>query len=63
MDIDLAQSDNFVENIRSLQDEYRSLQKRYTGNNQAQSDKVSGVAEQIIDELVRDTCVLHQVQL
>ena len=65
LNIDLAKSDSFTQNIRSVQDEYRKVHKEYVLGNQTQGDKsfAFGAAEQTIDKLVRDTCVLHQVQL
>jgi len=63
LNIDLAESDSFVSNIRSVQDEYRKLHKEYALGNQTEGDKEVGAQEQTTNDLVRDTSVLHQVQL
>ena len=68
--IDLTKSENFIEDIRKMQDEYRAKQKDYTlhtqannthaiGNNLTNTDK----KEELIQNLIRDTSVLHQLQL
>jgi hypothetical protein len=46
-----------------MQDEYQKLHREYIASNQIQSDKAFGTGEQIINDLVRDTSVLHQLQL
>ncbi len=63
LNIDLAESASFTQNIGSVQDEYRKLHKEYGILNQTQGDKGFGAGEHITNDLVRDTCVLHQVQL
>jgi len=69
--IDLAKSENFIEDIRKMQDEYRAKRKNYTLHAHADSNSSAtanssvntSTKEQTINDLVRDTCVLHQVQL
>ena len=61
--LNLANSEGFVSNISSMQDEYQKLHREYIASNQIQSDKAFGTGEQIINDLVRDTSVLHQLQL
>ena len=63
LNIDLTESDSFVSNIRSVQDEYQKLHREYAIGNQTQDAKELGVQEQTTNDLVRDTSVLHQVQL
>jgi hypothetical protein len=63
LSMDRVKSDSFTQNIRSVQDEYRKLHKEYAISNQTQGVKEFGAQEQTINDLVRDTCVLHQVQL
>ena len=63
LSMDLVKSDSFTQNIRSVQDEYRKLDKEYAISNQTQGAKEFVAQEQTINDLVRDTYVLHQVQL
>ena len=63
LNLNLAESDSFVSNIRSVQDEYQKLHRDYAIGKQTQDAKELGADEQTINDLVRDTAVLHQVQL
>jgi hypothetical protein len=61
--LNLNDSESFISNIRSVQDEYQKLHRDYALGNQTQGAKELGVQEQTTNDLVRDTSVLHQVQL
>ena len=68
--IDLTKSENFIEDIRKIQDEYRAKQKNYTlhahansnPNATANNSGHTNTKEQLIQDLVRDTSLLHQIQ-
>ena len=67
--IDLAKSDNVIEDLHKIQDEYRARQKNYTLQANANSN-ITGATitdsanskEQLVQDLVCHTAVLHQIE-
>lgn len=67
--IDLAKSDNVIEDLHKIQDEYRARQKSYALQAYANSD-ITGATindsanskEQLVQDLVRHTVVLHEIE-
>ncbi len=67
--IDLTKSENLIEDLRKIQDEYRARQKNYALQANANSN-ITGTTitdsatskEQLVRDLVRNTIVLHQLE-
>lgn len=67
--IDLAKSDNVIEDLHKIQDEYRARQKNYTLQANANSNITGAIItdsanskEQLVQDIVRHTVVLHQIE-